>query len=416
MVEVKKMSFPQFVSDAALSACGRCCCICHKFCGTKMELHHIKQVAYGGEDTFENCIPLCFDCHADMGKADPYHNKGKKYSEKELLTHRDNWYNVIKEGKKIPESNLSKDTFICDEDIQLFRKIVDSFSKNIQHELKYPNFYYPYERFLFQPLDFLVYEADDPAFFFVNKELEKLRVTLFSCIDCFTNTLYTNTFSIGKEQPDKNASHGWLLNHGYLHEENFHKNYKELEHEFGREVELINSIAKELWEAFSRFVKYGRILFSSKSGSSGNGILQDGESAEKHEAIVITPTSHVYANEHDHGTFSFDYSNNNGEFTIGTGVHQFTTKWSKASDRSIHAYNDAANIESIARIKAPCELSEKPAGDFDFSSRCRTPSVGDVIIWRNKNGKYAATKIISILDDTRGADHDELTCEFIIYR
>ena len=34
-----------------------------------MELHHIKQVAYGGEDTFENCIPLCFDCHADMGKA-----------------------------------------------------------------------------------------------------------------------------------------------------------------------------------------------------------------------------------------------------------------------------------------------------------------------------------------------------------
>ena len=71
------MSFPEGVAARALVASGRCCCICHKFCGTKIELHHIKQHAYGGEDTFENCIPLCFDCHEDMGKADPKHPKGK---------------------------------------------------------------------------------------------------------------------------------------------------------------------------------------------------------------------------------------------------------------------------------------------------------------------------------------------------
>ena len=45
-----------------------------------MELHHIRQKADGGEDTFENCIPLCFDCHADMRKGDPKHPKGKRYS------------------------------------------------------------------------------------------------------------------------------------------------------------------------------------------------------------------------------------------------------------------------------------------------------------------------------------------------
>ena len=89
------MSFPKSVEVAALAACQRCCCICHKFCGLKMELHHIKQKADGGEDTFENCIPLCFDCHADMGKADPRHPKGKHYTAEELIQHRDNWYEKV---------------------------------------------------------------------------------------------------------------------------------------------------------------------------------------------------------------------------------------------------------------------------------------------------------------------------------
>ena len=86
------MSFPKSVEIEALVKCGRCCCICHKFCGTKIELHHIKQKAYGGADTIDKCIPLCLECHADMGKADPKHPKGKHYSENELRQHRDNWY------------------------------------------------------------------------------------------------------------------------------------------------------------------------------------------------------------------------------------------------------------------------------------------------------------------------------------
>ena len=239
------MSFPQQVADAALVACGRCCCICHKFCGTKIELHHIKQVAFGGEDTFDNCIPLCFDCHADMGKADPKHNKGKRYTEDELRQHRDKWY-------------------------------------------------------------------------------------------------------LAKEKQEKT---------------NF--------------VEL--------------------------------------EPKHNHATCSVTAVSGTYLCENDHGYFTFDYSNNNGEYTIGKDDHQFTTKWSKASDKSIHAYRDARNIEAIARIKAPHILPTSLAGEFDFSSRCRTPNIGDIIIWKNVKGKFAATKIVSIADDTRGVDHDELTCEYIIY-
>ena len=46
------MGFSDTVAARALVASGRCCCICHKFCGTKIELHHIKQRAYEAEDTF----------------------------------------------------------------------------------------------------------------------------------------------------------------------------------------------------------------------------------------------------------------------------------------------------------------------------------------------------------------------------
>ena len=86
------MPFPKAVKEQAAVACNRCCCICHEFKGIKLEFHHIKQEADGGENTFENCIPLCFDCHADMGGVSSKHPKGNSYSEKELRMHRDKWY------------------------------------------------------------------------------------------------------------------------------------------------------------------------------------------------------------------------------------------------------------------------------------------------------------------------------------
>src|SRR5436190_14761111 len=86
------MSFPKQVADRALVACGRCCCICHEFCGLKVELHHIKMKSRGGKDSFDNCIPLCFNCHGDMRSVDHRHPKGRKYTESELKNHRDSWY------------------------------------------------------------------------------------------------------------------------------------------------------------------------------------------------------------------------------------------------------------------------------------------------------------------------------------
>ena len=61
------------------------------------------------------------------------------------------------------------------------------------------------------------------------------------------------------------------------------------------------------------------------------------------------------------------------------------------------------------------DLNELKNIDVDFSSRCRTAKIGDVIIWKNTNGYLAATKILKIKDDSRGDDSDLLEFEYVIY-
>jgi HNH endonuclease len=86
------VSFPSKVREKAVLAAGRCCCICHTFCGRNTEVHHIVQEADGGPNTIENAIPLCFDCHAEAGHYNPRHPLGTKYSSGELRRHRDEWF------------------------------------------------------------------------------------------------------------------------------------------------------------------------------------------------------------------------------------------------------------------------------------------------------------------------------------
>lgn len=92
------MAFSEEIKIKAMIACGRCCCVCHKFCGNNMEVHHIKARAEGGQDIYENAIPLCFDCHAEVRQYDSKHPKGIKFTEKELIMHRDEWYRKVKQG------------------------------------------------------------------------------------------------------------------------------------------------------------------------------------------------------------------------------------------------------------------------------------------------------------------------------
>ena len=168
------MAFSSKVQEDALVSCTRHCCICHKFCGLKIELHHIVHQSEGGADTFENCIPLCFDCHGDMRSYDHKHPKGHKYSTKELTRHRNSWYSKVQGS---PSPIYDKATMELDKRVYLSILKLLPYSGTMSL-LEHHHFGTPFRSSLFSDIDRFVIANDDPAMEFVDADLEGMRATL----------------------------------------------------------------------------------------------------------------------------------------------------------------------------------------------------------------------------------------------
>jgi hypothetical protein len=69
--------------------CDRHCCLCKKACGTDIEIAHIDSRA--GND-MDNGIPLCFNCHSEIGRYNREHPRGNKYKPEELKARREQVY------------------------------------------------------------------------------------------------------------------------------------------------------------------------------------------------------------------------------------------------------------------------------------------------------------------------------------
>jgi HNH endonuclease len=189
------MSFNKEIAEEALISSGRHCCLCHKFCGTKIELHHIKQRKDGGEDSFENCLPLCFDCHADVMQYNPAHPKGKKYTESELKRHRSNWYDKVKhsQGSMVTNSNyLNIDRKTFERLIQLLD------SKFLMYFIKQNGFIGgPFPDKIYQDINVFLIECELPEFEFIDADLEGLKSELKQNLDRLDNLIFKNTFGAG---------------------------------------------------------------------------------------------------------------------------------------------------------------------------------------------------------------------------
>lgn len=122
-----------------------------------------------------------------------------------------------------------------------------------------------------------------------------------------------------------------------------------------------------------------------------------------------------YISEDKEGKVSFDYSNNNGIYTIGKDNYRFDTQWSKASKEYIHFYNDQSTIKSVRLAKDVSDLNKVQPEKYDSSSRARTAGIGQIAVFENNNGKFLAIKILGIKDDSRGDDSDELHFEYKIF-
>lgn len=105
------MGFPQKVKNQIFVDTARHCCVCHRYKGVKVEVHHIKQQALGGENTYENAISLCFDCHCDAGHYNPMHPRGTKFSPSELKKAKQNWIELVK--KNNIKEPTDPDAFLC---------------------------------------------------------------------------------------------------------------------------------------------------------------------------------------------------------------------------------------------------------------------------------------------------------------
>lgn len=99
------MTFSKSVREQALIESARHCCVCHRYKGVKIEVHHIVPLDSGGDDSPDNAIALCFDCHADAGHYNPKHPRGSKFSPDELLEARETWHRTVRsQGLSGPEA------------------------------------------------------------------------------------------------------------------------------------------------------------------------------------------------------------------------------------------------------------------------------------------------------------------------
>ncbi len=81
--------FSKEIKKEVLTKSARHCCVCHRYKGVKVEVHHMILQSDGGTDDIENAIALCFDCHADAGHYNKQHPRGTKFTPSELRKARD---------------------------------------------------------------------------------------------------------------------------------------------------------------------------------------------------------------------------------------------------------------------------------------------------------------------------------------
>ena len=197
------MPFDTKTKEDVLVYCGRCCCLCHKFCGIKMEIHHIKPQAQGGSDEFDNCIALCLECHAEVGSYNPKHPKGNKFTENELKRHRDDWINKVKNtGGLLEFDKQSREV-----DRKLFLEIVNIFlpvnkMKHILNVLDFnnaiPN---RYISFLYDYFDHKINSL--PNYVFLDYILESSRKDFELHLDSLTNKMAMSMFEFKDDKFSK---------------------------------------------------------------------------------------------------------------------------------------------------------------------------------------------------------------------
>jgi hypothetical protein len=224
---------------------------------------HIEQSADGGEDSYDNCLPVCFDCHADVKSYNERHPKGRKYSVGELKAHRDNWYRKVASS-----TGPVADATYVELDRKTLKEIIEKLQGSIrdyvcQHDYA-TAFYQDWHTGLY---DFLN-SSKLPENEFFDAEMEGIRAKLRDDIGKFRSSVAQNTFLVKldeggrlyrmNEDPYNNSA---LL--GHLHkqskdEEEFEALIKEHQERNDEVREELNELAQRACDSFTEFIRFGR--------------------------------------------------------------------------------------------------------------------------------------------------------------
>lgn len=120
------MVFSRKIKEDILVASARHCCVCHRYKGVKVEVHHIVPKEQGGEDILENAIALCFDCHSDAGHYFAKHPKGTKFTVAELRKHKSSWFKIVAENRiPIKKNNLIHARYLITKEFDVIKNICE---------------------------------------------------------------------------------------------------------------------------------------------------------------------------------------------------------------------------------------------------------------------------------------------------
>jgi len=237
------MGFSPKIAESALLGSGRCCCLCHKFCGTKIELHHIVQTQEGGDNSYDNCIPLCFDCHAEVKAYNPKHPKGKKYSITELKAHRNRWY------EKVSKSHgITANPDFVEVDQKVFGELRDILpsDKGAIPFLRFHDYGASYPCDIHYNLHKFAHNCIKPEFEFFDMDLEGCRAKLVKNINDFLDAVGHYVYTLDSRSDRCRVPKEWSYGS------------KEEQKEWHKAVELLNKLKSEVIETYDELIRMCR--------------------------------------------------------------------------------------------------------------------------------------------------------------
>jgi hypothetical protein len=114
------------------------------------------------------------------------------------------------------------------------------------------------------------------------------------------------------------------------------------------------------------------------------------------------------------GEAFFDYSQNDGRIEVPSELGGITVKFSKASDRSIYL-GRTEGTDAIMRLKGVTPGAPIDLNAFDATSSNYKIGLGEAFAVVSMLGEVLVGRIVSIADDERGAEADEVRFKYRVY-